>query len=196
MKEGFAFYITRFPTYQTVYGTFATIPIFLLWLYLSWLMVLLGAVIAASLSSWRFGEWRDDPNARGKQFFNALRLLGVLGEALKTGKVESGSGLQQQLMLSPEEIERLLETLMQANLVRQVQGGGWVQILHPDQIRVADIYRLFAFRPEAVRGAAGGDTRLERLLDDIAMGIDEKMSLPLSQLFAPAEPERSAEMSA
>ena len=155
-------YITRFPTYQAVYGTFATIPIFLLWLYLSWLMVLLGAVIAASLSSWRFREWRDDPKARGKQFFDALRLLGVLGRALKAGKVETASSLQQQLMLSPEEVERILELMMKANFVRQVQGGGWVQILDPAEIRIADVYRLFAFRPEALRGAAGGDTRLEQ----------------------------------
>ena len=99
-------------------------------------------------------------------------------------------------MLSPEEVERILELMVKANFVRQVQGGGWVQILDPAEIRIADVYRLFAFRPEALRGTAGGDTRLEQLLDDIAVGIDEKMSLPLSQLFTSAEPEPPAEMSA
>ena len=49
MKQGFAIYVTHFPTYKLVYGAFASVPVFLLWIYLSWLVVLLGAVMAAVL---------------------------------------------------------------------------------------------------------------------------------------------------
>jgi membrane protein len=49
MKRGFAYYVARFPTYTIVYGTFAVIPLFLLWLYLSWAVVMLGASFTAFL---------------------------------------------------------------------------------------------------------------------------------------------------
>jgi membrane protein len=49
MKRGFAFYVAKFPTYNLVYGAFAVIPLFLLWLYLSWAVVMLGATLTAFL---------------------------------------------------------------------------------------------------------------------------------------------------
>jgi membrane protein len=55
-KRGFGLYVAKFPTYTLIYGAFAMIPLFLLWLYLSWVVVLFGATLTASLPAWRAGR--------------------------------------------------------------------------------------------------------------------------------------------
>jgi membrane protein len=58
-KEGFAVYVANVPGYNVLYGAFVAIPFFLLWIYLSWVIVLFGAEITAALGSWP-GERRQD----------------------------------------------------------------------------------------------------------------------------------------
>ena len=55
-KEGFAFYVANMRTYNVVYGTFVTFPFFLIWIYVSWLVVLFGAELTAALGNWRDGR--------------------------------------------------------------------------------------------------------------------------------------------
>ena len=52
----FGIYLIYFPTYQTIYGALLVVPVFLVWMFASWTVVLAGAVIAASGPSWRGGD--------------------------------------------------------------------------------------------------------------------------------------------
>ena len=52
-KRGFAAYLVKLPTYRTVYGSFAAVPMFLLWMYFSWLVTLLAAMVTANLARTR-----------------------------------------------------------------------------------------------------------------------------------------------
>ena len=74
----------NFPTYTLVYGAFATLPIFLLWMYLSWLVVLAGAVFTAMLPGYRViaAERKRPP---GRDLTEALDVLAVLARAQDGG---------------------------------------------------------------------------------------------------------------
>ena len=61
LRWAFGVYLVTFPVYRTLYGALAVVPIFLVWMYLSWAVILFGAVLTASLADWRAG---GPPNRR------------------------------------------------------------------------------------------------------------------------------------
>ena len=77
MQRLFGLYLIHFPSYTLVYGAFAAVPIFLLWLYLSWIVVLLGAALAAVLPE-RDVHRRPLPIFPGRRLYAALLLLAEL----------------------------------------------------------------------------------------------------------------------
>jgi len=123
MKHGFAFYLTQFPTYKLVYGAFASVPIFLLWIYLSWLVVLFGAVSAAVMPEWRERASRGEP-VPGAEFLDALQILRLLWEAHRTGDVVTVSHLHAVVKLPVDRIEAILDAMSLAQWAGRV-GHGW-----------------------------------------------------------------------
>ena len=53
LRYGFTSFVAGMPTYQAIYGAVAAVPVFLIWLFLSWNVILAGAVITAALPDWR-----------------------------------------------------------------------------------------------------------------------------------------------
>lgn len=108
MRIGFAYYLTRFPSYTVIYGAFATLPIFLLWLYMSWLAVLLGATVASILPDLRMRRWALQ-HYTGGPFVHAVRILRVLWRAQDgVPRGRSTRFLCAHLQLQHEELSDVL----------------------------------------------------------------------------------------
>jgi membrane protein len=146
MSRAFALYISNFPTYKLVYGAFASIPIFLLWIYLSWLTVLLGAVLTASLSHWR-SKTGNQPLSPEVKLYYALCILRLMSESMRSGITQTLPNLSRELRLGYDSLEELLEKMATINLVQRTAGRCWVMIRGPEHVQAIELYRLFVFDP-------------------------------------------------
>ncbi len=181
MKQGFAFYITHFPTYKLVYGAFASVPIFLLWIYLSWLVVLFGAVAAAVMPEWRERAAQAEP-VPGSQFLDALQVLRILWEAHHTGHIVTALRLHAIVKLPIDRIEVMLDAMSIEHWVGRV-ARGWTLTRDASEIRVAEVYHLFVFRPGAKLSSRQSGQELDRLAHELACGVEERLQISLEDLF-------------
>jgi membrane protein len=115
-----AFYLGTVPTYSLVYGAFATLPILLVWIYIAWVIVLWGAVIAAYLPSLLTGTLRRG-GGHGWQFQLALEVLRELDRARSSAQ-RGLSALQLARTLEVEtlQLEPVLETLVALDWIGRV----------------------------------------------------------------------------
>lgn len=144
-KKLLTLYLTQVPTYSLVYGAFATVPILLIWIYVAWVIVLLGAVIAAYLPSLLSGIQRRE-GAQGFQFQLALDSLRQLEHARAT----DARGLLIQdlatlLRVDTLQLEPVLETLVELDWVGRldeettVQTARYVLLVNPDTTPLAPL---------------------------------------------------------
>jgi len=180
MNRAFAFYIAHFPTYKLVYGAFASIPIFLLWIYLSWLTILMGALITASLSHWRGSSAQNIFPAT--QLYYALRILRLMSDGMHSGTVQTTPALSGQLNIGFDLLEQILEKLAQANVVRKLAGNGWAMIRDAQHVQLAELYRLFVFDP-SVLAAQDDDAEIHAWLGQIERCVADATTVTLHDLF-------------
>jgi membrane protein len=163
-KRGLAWYVSLMPTYSMVYGAFATVPILLLWIYVSWVIVLWGAVIAAYAPSLSMHIKRM-PATPGHRFTLALAVLRELARAR--------SGAQRGLALldlaaavatDPLQVETVVDTLVAMDWVALLdeEEGQRVVLLAdplttPARLLVDDLLLMPSAAARAFRERAGVD---------------------------------------
>lgn len=153
-KRLLTLYLSKVPTYSVVYGAFATVPILLIWLYVAWVIVLLGAVIAAYLPSLLAGVERRT-GWPGMQFQLALESLQQLDRV--RGRVDKGLTMEQLsglLRVDALQLEPVLETLSGLDWVGLLQeeledqAARFVLLADPDTTQLAPLLNTLLLRQE------------------------------------------------
>jgi membrane protein len=190
-KRIFAIFLSHFSSYTMIYGALAAVPIFLIWIYVSWFIILVCAVIVSALPVVKYERWWHVPSP-GSAFVDAMAVLQVLVEARSSSasSATDASLIRTQTRLGFEESESLLEAMLDAGWVgriktevpsksrwrkRTAEGmDSWTLLANPDVLSVADIYRLFVFSAAAN----------PRLAQQVEHAIEQGLSQSLAEHFA------------
>ncbi|MBV9523027.1 MAG: YihY family inner membrane protein [Alphaproteobacteria bacterium] len=187
LKIGFALYIARISSYQTIYGAVAAIPIFLLWMYISWAAVLFGAVVSAALPQWRVDLGEKRVTAEGRHLGVCLALLAELEESARDGGTRASPELALRLDLAASAVDDHLAPLQKASFVAATTDGGWVLARALASATLADLYRALDLPVAGGWRIRDAETAWQRrvlpAMKRVAAAEDAAMRIPLAELL-------------
>ncbi|WP_374581093.1 YihY family inner membrane protein [Pseudoduganella sp.] len=212
-KRGFAVFITQVPTYSKIYGALAALPLFLLWIYVSWLITLLGALLTAALPVVKYERWWHEA-VPGGEFVDAMAVLRVLHEARERGDnaAVSAAEMRGRTRLGFDEMDALLERMLAPGWVAKVKikppprvqfgkrvsegADNWVLLANVNKVTVADVYRLFVFGGMSLNAGvlSDSDDELDRaasrdaaiLARQVETAVESGLGVSLAEHFAAA----------
>ncbi|MEE8534408.1 MAG: YihY family inner membrane protein [Kiloniellales bacterium] len=183
LKAAFGLYLRHFPSYQLVYGAVSTVPIFLVWMYLSWGVTLFGAEIAAATPEWRVVRARRGGDAGpGARLALGLSLLGRLQGARRKGERMQERKLGHGLPCAPAEIDLTLRQLRRAGVVARRLGGGWLLARDLDAITLHDLAEILDLTPDP---GAGWDQAAAATLGDLTEAARPQWMRPVGAVLGP-----------
>lgn len=176
-KKLFAVYISNFTSYELLYGALASIPIILIWIYVTWLIILFGAEIVYALAN--YGHYNK--NAR-HPFVISYLCLGHVYLAHRQGASISLMRLQQ---LMPQEnsgdIEYVLGTLINLGLLYKVEAGEYILGRELANFTLKEFYDILPWKLPAT-----GSEKLPGLskaLSGCDLAMQKHLEQPLSATF-------------
>ena len=188
VKAALGLYLGSFEGYQKLYGALAFVPVLMLWIFLGWVAILLGASLASSMAAFRY-----QPAAmrlpQGYEGYALLRLIGRFQQARREGR---GLHTEQMLALEPMLTDSLLQEFLcrldEIRLVRRDERGEWLLARDLDTLTLAELYEACQLRiPVAeawlpCREDALGKAALAAL-DDLRLPLRDLLKRNIAHLY-------------
>lgn len=184
-KRGFTFYLQQIETYELLYGAFAAIPIFFLWLYLLWIIVLFGAEIAHGLSAhyaWREGKSLD-PLSHALAWLEKFWRAQQQGGSLSVAALIDSENYRYQL-----DPESLLAHMHEVQLLQLTAEGEYMLAKDLSHMTLAELDQTLPWKwPNVTQVSDYGlpiQAKWEGLLGNVQTACGTILVQPVSQLFA------------
>jgi len=186
-KAGFALFIRSSPSYSVVYGAFAAVPLFLLWLYISWVIFLSGAVLAHSMVIF------EEQRKQAPRLQALLRLLNTLWRNQQTGVELKPSQVRAALLASgATRWDDFRNLLMDIGLMRRTADNGFVLVRDLSHLTLAELITMLPW--PVTQALRVSDQRMLAWEDDLAgrceqaqQGFLAPLDIALEDLFELSE---------
>ena len=191
VKAGLGLYLGSFEGYQNLYGAMAFIPILMLWIFLGWVAILLGASLASSMAAFRY-QPASMRLPQGYEGYALLRLIGRFQQARREGR---GLHTEQMLALEPMLTDSLLQEFLgqldRIRLVRRDERGEWLLARDLDDVTLADLYEACQLRvPVDEAWLPCRDDELgaaaHAVLDDLRLPLRDALKRRVGDLYPPS----------
>ncbi len=190
-KFGFGTYVKTVATYEAIYGAIAIIPIFLLWIYLSWVIIILGAHICYCLSNFHMDKNGMQYGRKDWDFVDVYKIIATLWQGQRDGSGLSVTKIKKQgVKLSQDKIVEVLYVLTSEKWVNRSPSGIYLLSRDLSDSTVKDLYDLLPckfYSNDFLHEEDSIEQSLKDLLNDYKTKTFEALNIPLRNLLLKIE---------
>ncbi len=180
-RRAMTLFITLFPTYQLVYGAFAAVPLFLIWILVSWFILLAGAEVVQALTNFKTGKTQSKSSLG-----ISLSILEVLYRNQASGSVEDETRLLQNMpWITGSQWETCMDMLTALQLVSRVPDGNVSLSRDLHKYTLAQLFQD-SFGDAIELDLENDSPWQQKVIEIYGTGLDQcyqQWQLPLAELF-------------